>query len=175
MRRTGRASSAGFPILALWVSQRFAETAQMSVSDLILSREMPSLTKSNGPCPIRPSRMTRQIVQYIRVFLCAVLAVAMALSSNSRIVAHDYTELVQIVADHKAEIEHHGHAHDDIVDLIHAYQGHVHETADHDHNIAFLPPRDVPGERVPTAETWLMAAGTWPDRSANGLDRPPRV
>lgn len=49
------------------------------------------------------------------------LAVGLVLSANSRLVAHDFSELAKIVADHHDEISEHGHAHEDIVDVMHAY------------------------------------------------------
>ena len=119
--------------------------------------------------------MTRRITGYLRGLLTIALAVAMLLSANSRSVTHDFTELAKIVAEHRAEIEEHGHAHEDIVDLIHAYHRHSHEVADHDHNIAFLPPRDPSGSVMPTRTIWAMANSAMPDRQDYGLDRPPRV
>lgn len=119
--------------------------------------------------------MTRAIAGYLRGLLTIALAVVILLSANSRSVTHDFTELAKIVAEHQAEIEEHGHAHEDIVDLMHAYHGHSHEIADHDHNIAFLPPREAAGFTMPTSTSWAMANSAMPDRRDNGLDRPPRV
>lgn len=110
-----------------------------------------------------------------RAILTAILAVGVVLSANSRMVTHDSTALAQIVAEHLAEIEDHGHAHEDIADLMHANNWHSHDVLDHDHNIAFVPP--VPGTQVElaTSETWILAFYTMPDRRDFGLDRPPRV
>jgi hypothetical protein len=119
--------------------------------------------------------MTRAIMGYLRGMLTVALAVGMLLSANSRSVTHDLTELAKIVAEHHAEIEEHGHAHEDIVDVMHAYLGHSHEIADHDHNIAFLPPRDAVRTPMPTSSSWAMANSAMPDRRDYGLDRPPRV
>ena len=119
--------------------------------------------------------MKRQITGYLRGMLTIALAAGMLLSANSRSVTHDFTKLTTIVAEHHAEIEEHGHAHDDIVDVMHAYQGHSHEISDHDHNIAFLPPRDPSGSIMPTSTRWALANSAMPDRTDNGLDRPPRV
>ena len=107
--------------------------------------------------------------------LTIALAVGMMLSANSRSVTHDFTELVKIVAEHHAEIEEHGHSHEDIVDVMHAYHGHSHEIADHDHNIAFLPPREASGALLPTSTNWAVSDSAMPDRRDYGLDRPPRV
>lgn len=119
--------------------------------------------------------MIRQITGYLKGLLRIALAVGMLLSANSRSVTHDFTELAKTVAEHHAEIEEHCHAHEDIVDLMHAYHGHSHEIADHDHNIAFLPPRDPSGPVVPTSTSWAMANSAMPDRRDYGLDRPPRA
>lgn len=119
--------------------------------------------------------MTRAIMGYMKGLLTLALAVGTLLSANSRLVTHDFTELAKIVAEHHAEIEEHGHAHEDIVDLVHAYQGHSHEVADHDHNIAFLPPREPAGSVMPTSTSWTMVNSVMPDRRDYGLDRPPRV
>jgi hypothetical protein len=107
--------------------------------------------------------------------LTIALAIGMLLSANSRSVTHDFTELAKIVAEHYAEIKEHGHAHEDIIDVMHAYHGHSHEIADHDHNIAFLPPRDASGSITPTSTSWAMANSAMPGRREFGLDRPPRV
>ena len=119
--------------------------------------------------------MARAITGYLRGLLTTALAVCMLLSANSRSVTHDFTELAKIVADHHAEIEEHGHAHEDIVDLMHAYHGHSHEVSDHDHNIAFLPPREPSGSIRPTSTSWTMAPSAMADRRDYGLERPPRV
>ncbi|OAN79208.1 hypothetical protein A8B78_12950 [Jannaschia sp. EhC01] len=119
--------------------------------------------------------MQRKAKTVLNVVLVITLAVGVALSANVRIVAHDLTGLSQIVAEHQAEIEDHGHAHEDIVDLMHAYHGHSHDVKDHDHNIAFLPPRQGTTFDVPTTEGWASARYTMPDRRDFGLDRPPRV
>lgn len=119
--------------------------------------------------------MIRQITGYLRGLLTIALAVGMILSANARSATHDFTELAKIVAEHHAEIEEHGHAHEDIVDLMHAYHGHSHEVADHDHNIAFLPPRDAMSTPMPTSTSRAMAHHRLPDRGHYGLDRPPRV
>jgi hypothetical protein len=119
--------------------------------------------------------MTRAIAGYLRGLLTIALAIGMLLSANSRSVTHDFTELAKIVAEHHAEIEEHGHAHEDIVDVMHAYHGHSHEIADHDHNIAFLPPRDAMSTPMPSGSSWAMANSALADRRDYGLDRPPRV
>ena len=119
--------------------------------------------------------MTLAITGYLRGMLTIALAVGMLLSANSRSVTHDFTELAKIVAEHHAEIAEHGHAHEDIIDLMHAYHDHIHEIADHDHNIAFLPPREASNVVLPMNKNWTMANQGLPDRRNYGLDRPPRV
>lgn len=131
--------------------------------------------KSSGQRSARAGRMTRQITRYLRGMLTIALAVGMILSANSRSVTHDFTELAKIVAEHHAEIQEHGHAHEDIIDLIHAYHGHSHEIADHDHNIAFLQPRETSDGPLPTSKSWAMSSSAMSDRRDYGLDRPPRV
>jgi hypothetical protein len=107
--------------------------------------------------------------------LTIALAVGMMLSANSRSVTHDHTELAKIVAGHHAEIEEHCHFHEDIVDVMHTYHGHSHEIADHDHNIAFLPPREASDTLLPTSTNWAISDRAMRDRQDYCLDRPPRV
>lgn len=106
--------------------------------------------------------------------LTVALAVAMLLASNARIASHDLPELAQIVADHKIEIVDHGHAHDDVVNVVHAYHGHGHDVADHDHNVAFLPDRKASGTMMPSRSNWRIANSALPGRTIFDLDRPPR-
>jgi hypothetical protein len=106
--------------------------------------------------------------------LTVILAVAMLLASNARIASHDLSELAQIVAYHQNEIAEHEHAHDDVVNVAHAYHGHGHDVADHDHNVAFLPDRKASGTMMPTRSNWQFADSALPSRSIADLDRPPR-
>lgn len=119
--------------------------------------------------------MARKIAHHLRGLLTVALAVGVLLSANYRSVTHDFTELAKIVTEHHTEIEEHGHAHEDIVDVMHAYLDHNHEVADHDHNIAFLPPRDPSASVLPASTSWVLANSAMPDRRDFGLDRPPRV
>ncbi len=119
--------------------------------------------------------MARRITGYMRGLLAIVLAVGIVLSANSRSVTHDITELAKIVAEHQAEVEAHGHAHEDIADLIHAFHGHHHEINDHDHNIAFLPPRAPITTPLLTGTGLARADFGKPDLIEYGLDRPPRA
>jgi hypothetical protein len=107
--------------------------------------------------------------------LAVALAVGIVLSANARSVTHELTVFAKIVAQHQAEIEDHGHAHEDIVDLMHVYLDHGHEVTDHDHTTAFLPMRNVMAEPLPTSARWKMTPGGMPDRRDHGWERPPRV
>jgi hypothetical protein len=119
--------------------------------------------------------MTRVVAGYLRIVLTIALAVGMIASSNSRMVSHDITELAKIVTEHHGEIADHGHAHDEAVRVVDAYHGHAHDVADHDHNIAFLPPRASSGMVPPTRSGWALANYVMPDRKDFDLDRPPRM
>ena len=119
--------------------------------------------------------MMQQIARSLRGFLMIALAVGLVLSANSRLVAHDFSDLAKIVADHHDEITEHGHAHEDIVDVMHAYLAHSHEITDHDHNVAFLPPRDATSETVPSSTIAALSDSGMRGRQDYGLDRPPRV
>jgi hypothetical protein len=118
--------------------------------------------------------MKRVVTGYLTSVLTIALAVSMIMASNSRMVSHDITELAKIVTEHHAEIADHDHAHEDIVDIMHAYHGHAHDVADHDHNIAFLPPRTSSGIVLPTRTDWALTSYAMPDRIGFDLDRPPR-
>lgn len=119
--------------------------------------------------------MIERLQASLKYTALVVLAAAMILSANARVVAHDPGEIAKIVADHHQEIKHHGHAHEDIADILQAYHGHGHETADHDHNIAFLPPREQASEHVPNKSRWVVVDHGTADFSGSRLDRPPRT
>jgi len=118
--------------------------------------------------------MRQLIGNYVSLMLTVTLAVAVLFASNARIASHNLPDLEQIVAKHQNEISEHGHAHDDVVDVVHAYHGHGHDKADHDHNVAFLPDRKASGTMMPVRSTWIMANNALPGRSIFDLDRPPR-
>lgn len=119
--------------------------------------------------------MERPIKRSLRALLTIALALGMLVSANSRMVSHDLAELALIVAEHHVEVEEHGHAHEDIVDLVHALHDHADEIADHDHNMAFLPPRPTLAAIGTTGSSWTIADYSMPDRNDYGLDRPPRA
>ncbi|MFT6605787.1 MAG: hypothetical protein ACJA2X_000963 [Halocynthiibacter sp.] len=101
--------------------------------------------------------MTRIVKRYLSIALTTVLAVGMISSSNSRVVSHDITELAKIVTEHHAEIADHGHAHEGIVSVMESYHWHADEVADHDLNIAILPPRTSSSMILPTRSGWTLA------------------
>jgi hypothetical protein len=135
----------------------------------------PQGDEASRPRPAEKSGMTQIVTGYLRIVLTVALVVGMMLASNSRMVSHYITELSKIVTDHHAEIADHGHAHEDIVDVLDAYHGHAHDVADHDHNLAFLRPRTASGIVLLTRTNWALASSAMPDRGSFDLDRPPRA
>jgi len=119
--------------------------------------------------------MRRQATSLLRFALTIVLALGIVLSSDVQSKAHDLGKMVKIMAAHQAESDDHGHAHDDIVDLMHILQGHSHEMADHDHTTSYLPPRAATGEALPDRTRLAMADDATRGRAEYGLDRPPRL
>lgn len=119
--------------------------------------------------------MARISKDILKAVLTIALVMGMISSSNSRMVSHDIIELAKIVAEHRAEISDHGHAHEDIVDVMHAYHRHAHDVADHDHNIAYLSPRRSSNIALPTRMNWALTSDAMSDRRDFDLDRPPRV
>ena len=119
--------------------------------------------------------MKRQVNSVLRFALTIALAVGIMLSSNAQSELQEFAEVAELLAEHQAEIDDHGHSHDDIVDILHIFQGHAHEMADHDHNTAFLPPRRSAGIIAPSSANWSLTEIAASDRSAYDLDRPPRV
>lgn len=119
--------------------------------------------------------MRTKIAIIVRGLLAILLMAGVTSSANARDVAHDPIELAQILADHHAEIEHHGHAHEDIIDLLHAYHRHAHQLSDHDHNVMSLPPRSDMSMVMPASLKRPMTNFAMLSRRDYGLDRPPRV
>ncbi|WP_439150421.1 hypothetical protein [Sulfitobacter sp.] len=118
--------------------------------------------------------MKRQATSFLRFALAIALAVGIMLSSNAQSQSHDLAQIATIMAEHQSEIEDHGHAHADVVDILHAYEGHANEMADHDHNTAFLPPRRSAGLNLPTRRPWHLTQTALSDLRESDLDRPPR-
>ncbi|WP_156798341.1 hypothetical protein [Ahrensia sp. R2A130] len=119
--------------------------------------------------------MVIRAFKQFKLWLVVMLMCGVALSATSRVVSHDVLELASIVAAHEADVEKHGHAHEAIADIIHAHHEHGHEIADHDHNIAYLPPHDNSDQFVFVGERWSFSDHGLLGRGANGPDRPPRV
>lgn len=119
--------------------------------------------------------MKRQAISFLRFALTIALAVGIVMSANAQSQSNDLAKIADIMTQHQAVIKDHGHAHEDIVDVMHAYQGHAHEMADHDHNVAYLPPKRSTGFIAPARTNWSLTEITMSDRSAFGLDRPPRA
>jgi hypothetical protein len=119
--------------------------------------------------------MKRSAISFLRFALSIALAVGIVLSPNAQSQSHDFAKIAEIVDDHQAELDDHGHAHEDIVYVVHAFQGHAHDMADHDHNVAYLPPKRGTGFITPARTNWSLTEITISDRSVFGLDRPPRA
>jgi len=118
--------------------------------------------------------MRRQATTILRYALIVTLSLAAVLSANARVPSHNSVDLAKIVAQHQSVVEDHGHAHEDLVDVAHAYHGHAHNAADHDHNFAYLPPRRGTGFIDAIGLDWPMTQIAVLDRRAFDLDRPPR-
>ncbi len=110
----------------------------------------------------------------LRYILIFTIIVGGALSVNARLMAHAPVNLAEIVAQHQAEVEDHGHSHEDTVDVSHAYHGHAHDAVDHDHNTAFLTLRRNPNNPFPDRLNWPVTQVLALDSRVFGLDRPPR-
>lgn len=103
------------------------------------------------------------------------LAMGMILSANSRILAHDFLVMSEVVAEHDNEADSHDHSHDEQVDLMHAYYGHAHDLVDHDHNFAYLRQRASSLAFLITRAGWVSNSDRMIDHSGYLRDRPPRV
>ncbi|MBZ8119853.1 hypothetical protein KUD11_14525 [Roseovarius sp. LXJ103] len=119
--------------------------------------------------------MKRQVNSVLRYAMIIALAVGIMLSPYAQSELHEFAEIAELLAEHQAEIEDHGHSHDDIVDILHIFQGHAHEMADHDHNTAYLSPKRGLGFIAASSANWSLTETAASDRSAYDLDRPPRV
>lgn len=120
----------------------------------------------------------RRCMGYLPGLLAITLMAGVVASAGMRGVAHEPVDLLQILADHKAEIARHGHAHEDIHDLMHrhhAHDGHAHEFSDHDHNVMFMPPRMDATVAIALHVDRSMANEAMVSLRSFNLDRPPRV
>lgn len=106
--------------------------------------------------PYRPNIM-------IRSALAVMLVIALFMSPNAQSLSHDPIALA---------VAEHGHLHDDLGAIPHALHGH--DVMDHDHTVAFLPPRETPKTTDTKDAPWRMAAVRLGQAAAFDLDRPPR-
>lgn len=118
-------------------------------------------------------RMTQRISAFVRLVLTLALAVGIVLSTNARVTSHKPADMSQI-ARMQADISEHGHAHDEVVEIVDAYHGHPHDVIDHDHTMAILLQRPGSDHLDSGRSGWIMAASDLPDRRMFELDRPPR-
>lgn len=109
-----------------------------------------------------------------RYLLISVFVFGSTLSGNARLASHIPVNLTEIVAQHQVEMDDHGHSHEDSVDVSHAYHGHAHDVADHDHNPAFVMQRRGANSLVPKQVKWPVTQVAILDRRVFELDRPPR-
>jgi len=131
--------------------------------------------RASGPRPAENGQMKRQAISFLRFALTIALAMGFALSSDAQSRSHDLAKITAIMAEHQAEIEDHGHSHDDIVDVMHVFQSHAHEMAEYEHITSFLPPCAATSAILPTSARLAMADNAMRGRKDYGLDRPPRV
>lgn len=118
--------------------------------------------------------MKQQAIFFLRYALVLILAIGIVMASGSKILSHNPADLMQIVTDHQIEAADHGHTHEDIVDIMHAYDGHAHDIADHDHSPALLPARRGASALAPVRRSWPMVQLAASGRKPIGLERPPR-
>lgn len=119
--------------------------------------------------------MKRKATSFLRFALTIALAMAFMLSSEAQSKSYDLVKIAEIMAGHQGDIEDHGHSHDDIVDIMHVFQSHAHEMAEHEHITSFLLPSEATSAILPTRIRLIMADNAMPGRRDYGLDRPPRV
>jgi hypothetical protein len=119
--------------------------------------------------------MTRQAISFLRFALILALAVGFTLSSEAQSKSYDFAKIAEIMSEHQAEIEDHGHSHDDIVDIMHVFQSHAHEMAEYEHITSFLPPCEATSAILPTSIRLIMADNAMRGRQHYGLYRPPTV
>jgi hypothetical protein len=111
---------------------------------------------------------------YIKIALMISLLLAPALSFNSISISHDLSVLAEIISLHEVEIAEHGHSHEEIDIVNHAFHGHAHDASDHDHNVTFLPSRAKSNDLIFENTRWLKAIASMYLNTPLGLDRPPR-
>ena len=124
--------------------------------------------------------MKQRLAATFRYVWTISLVVGIALSANFRTLPYDPLALAQVIAEHQADIadqrHSHGHSHDDIEVVVHAFQSHQLEMIEHDQNTAFLPPRRMAQKVMsPDRLTWALAHMRLIDLRGFELDRPPRA
>jgi ABC-type Zn2+ transport system substrate-binding protein/surface adhesin len=122
--------------------------------------------------------MMRRYENLVRLIAAVSMMLASIWSPLAQLNAHSPVAAAQLAAQHQnmQEISDHGHSHDnDADDLAHAFHGHVHNAADHDHNLAFVIPRSA--IRVNAPDNLHGAAALQHVRwgLVFDLDRPPRA
>lgn len=119
--------------------------------------------------------MRRYAKSLLRSLLTIMMIVGVTSSASSRGVHHNPASIIQIIAEHVADAELHGHAHESVFDLLKHFHGHDHEFAEHDHNTLFVLPIDeasvMPNmqDRQPRINDDLLS------ERASRLEKPPRV
>lgn len=112
---------------------------------------------------------------FLKRLLTVLVFGGIILSPDVRNAQHEPSDIMQILADHQADIERHGHAHEDIGDLLAHVHGHAHDAAEHDHNVMFMPPRvDAAPWASAGKDRWLVD-NTQRQYATFDLERPPRV
>jgi hypothetical protein len=119
--------------------------------------------------------MKRQSTSFLSFALTLALAVAFMVSSEAQSESYDFVKIAEIMAEHQTDIEDHGHSHDDIVDLMHVFQSHAHEMAEHEHITSFLMPCETTSAILLTSIRLATAVNAMRGRQSYGLDRPPQV
>lgn len=114
---------------------------------------------------------TRESVKSV---LAALICLALVVWSAVPAFTHA-PAVFETIQDHMEMVEDHGHSHGVEEDLYWAMHGHSHDTADHDHNPAFL----LAGRNADTApetnKVWRPSVSqTGPSRKFR-IDRPPRA
>lgn len=104
----------------------------------------------------------------------ALLCLSIAIWSVMPATAHAPT-VFETIQDHLEMIADHGHSHGFEEDLYWAMHGHSHDTADHDHNQAFVAPGDRTHLAYSHRDAWRIRASTDGHRVNFRIERPPRA
>lgn len=108
--------------------------------------------------------------------LTILLMLVFIVSADSNMVSHDPVALTAIVADHAQENPEHDHLHENEEpdSLLHAFYGHAHDAADHDHNPVFLFLNETSGSSLTKPARLLAAETRLRRRTVFDLEKPPR-